>query len=61
MGVKMGYRKTIKPKNKNPKYIIRNETIYTPHYDENGKLYYKKTVRRTIRKNADVDNNEKNK
>lgn len=61
MGVKMGYRRTIKPKNKKTKYTIHNETIYTPHYDENGKLYYKKTVRRTIRKNADVDNNEKNK
>ena len=29
MGVKMGYRKTIKPKNKDPKYTYRNVTKHT--------------------------------
>lgn len=51
MGVKMGYRKTIKPKNKDPKYTYRNVTKYTPYTDENGNQKWKKTTYRKVIEN----------
>lgn len=51
MGIKMGYRKTIKPKNKNPKYSYRLTVKYTPYIDENGQL-----IRRTYTYRKVVEN-----
>lgn len=51
MGVKMGYRKTVKPKNKNPEYTYRLTVRYTPYIDENGNQKWKKTTYRKVVEN----------
>lgn len=52
MGVKIGYRKTIRPKNKEAKRTLRKGLKFVPYTDKDGKTRY-----RQYRERSNVKNN----